>query len=192
MFEAPSVMLSPYVSRMRLIVSSVTSDSLRVCSHRHRERIDHDVLERDLVPAVHDVDEPSADVESFVGRLWNARLVVDEADDRGAVLLHQRQHSIEAIPLARDRVHECLALVGGQPGFQSLDDRGVDTDRKVGVLLHQRDGAGEQVCLVRQGNAHVDVEDVRASRHLILDVRQDLREVTFAQGRRRMPSVPSG
>ena len=61
----------------------------------------------------------------------------DEADDGGAVLLHQRQHPLEPVVLAGDRVDERLALVGGEPGLERLDDGGVDADRQVGVLLDE-------------------------------------------------------
>ena len=112
-------------------------DGLRIGADGHRERVDDDVLERDLLASVDGVDEPLADLEPLLRRLGDPGLVVDEADDRRAVLLHERQHALEPLLLAGDRVDERLPLVGGEPGLERLDDRRVDADRQVGVLLDE-------------------------------------------------------
>ena len=54
-------------------------------------------------------------------------------------------------------------------------------ERQVGELLHHRDGLGEQLGLVGERDAHVDVEHRRAARDLLLDVDRDAREVAAAQ-----------
>ena len=131
--------------------------------------------------AVHGVDEPLADLEALVRRLRDARLVVRQADDGRPVLLDERQNPLEPVVLARDRVDERLALVHLETGLERLDDRRVDADRQVGVLLHEPDRTPEQVGLVGQRDAHVDVEHVGAARDLILDVRDDLGQVACSQ-----------
>ena len=54
-------------------------------------------------------------------------------------------------------------------------------ERQVGELLHHRDGLGEQLGLVGERDAHVDVEHRRAAGDLLLDVDRDARQVAAAQ-----------
>ena len=68
-----------------------------------------------------------------------------------------------------------------EPGLERLDDRGVDADRQVGELLDHRDRLGEQLGLVGQRDAHVDVEHVGAALDLGLDVALDRGQVAGAQ-----------
>ncbi len=51
-------------------------DRLRVGADRHRERVDHDVLQRDLVPPCTMSTSRAADLEPLVGRLRDPGLVV--------------------------------------------------------------------------------------------------------------------
>ena len=97
------------------------------------------------------------------------------------MLLDEGQHPLEPILLAGDGVHERLALVDGEAGLERLDHGGVDADRQVGVLLDEHDRAREEVGLVGERHAHVDVQDVRAPGHLVLDVLDDLGQVAGAQ-----------
>ena len=90
------------------------------------------------------------------------------------VLLDERQHALEPVLLARDGVDERLPLVRGEPGLERLDHGRVDAERQVGVLLDEPHGAGEQLRLVGQGDAHVHVEDVCPAGDLLLDVHDDL------------------
>ena len=105
----------------------------------------------------------------------------DEADDGGAVLLDEREHSLEPVALARDRVDERLALVDREPGLERLDDRGVDADGHIGVVLDERDRSGEEIGLIGERYAHVHVEHVRAHRDLVVDVLDDLGQVAGSQ-----------
>ena len=182
MLEAPSVMLRPYVSRIRLIVSRVTSTA---CGSAPtviaRGSITMSASGISYSPWTISSSRAQS-VEPLVRRRGDPGLVVREADHRSAVLLHQRQHLLEAVALARDGVDERLSPVDREPCIERLDDRGVDADRQVGVLLHELDRACQEGGLVRQRHTHVHVEHVGAARDLILDVLDDLREITRPQG----------
>ena len=121
------------------------------------------------------------DLEALLGGLGDARLVVREADHGGAVLGDDRQDQLEAVVLAGHRVDEGLALVGVEPGLERLDHRGVDAERHVGVVLQQPDHLREQLGLVDQRDARVDVEHVRAHGDLRVRVLDHAIQVAVAQ-----------
>ena len=91
----------------------------------HDQRIDHHVAGRDAVVggALDDfLGHVIADVDVF----RNTGFVVRYRDHRGAVLLDQWQHPLEAFVLTGNRVHQRLALVYRKPGFERVDNRRVD------------------------------------------------------------------
>jgi len=49
-------------------------------------------------------------------------LVVGNRDDRGTVLLDQRQYALQTLILAGHRIDQRLALVDGKPGLERGDD----------------------------------------------------------------------
>ncbi len=157
---------------------------------RHDQRIDHHVGARDAV-VLGALDDLLGDLEAHVRVLGDAGLVVGDGHDRGAVLPDQRQHALEALVLAGDRVDQRLAAIDREPGLERGDDRGVDRERHVDQRLHQLHGLGEDARLVRERNAGVDVQHVRAGRDLRerigLDLavvaRRHLRRQPFASGR---------
>ena len=104
-------------------------------------------------------------------------LVVRDGHHGGAVLRHQRQHLLQPLVLTGHRVHQRLALVRGQARLQRGHDGGVDGQRQVGQRLHELDGLGQDRGLVRQRDAGVHVEHVRARRHLRVRVGDDGGEV---------------
>jgi hypothetical protein len=104
------------------------------------------------------------------------RFVADR-DDRTAVLLDERQDTLEALFLTRDAVEERLALVGGESGFERLDDRRIDRQREVGQRLDEPDRLGQDRRLIGKGDARVDVEHVGAGLDLGDRVALDPREV---------------
>ena len=128
---------------------------------RHHERVDDDVLLRDAVVG-RARDDLLRDREAHVGILGDARLVVRDRDDRGAVLRDERQHALHLLVLARDGVDERLALVDREPGLERLDDRRVDRERHVGDRLHELDRLPQDRGLVGERDAGVDVEHLRA------------------------------
>ena len=117
------------------------------------------------------------DLEADVRILGNAGLVVRDRDDRGAVLLHERQHRFESLFLAGDRVDERLAPVDRETRGQRGDDRRVDRQRHVGDRLHELHGPREDRRLVGERDARVDVEHVRAGRDLRERIRLDAAEI---------------
>ena len=155
-------------------------DRLGVGADRHRERVDHDVRGRDPVVAGR-LDDLGRDLEPLLGRLGDPGLVVGEPDHRRAVLGHERQDLLQPLVLAGDGVHERLALVDRQPGLERLDDRRVDAHRQVRVGLDRREHLLEQLGLVDERDAGVDVEDVGAGLGLRLGVDDDGRQVAAAQ-----------
>ena len=181
MFEAPSVMLRPNSSRIRLIVSSVVTTA---CGSAPTVIASGSMTmsSSGISYSPWTISTRRLQISSRSPAVWGMPVSsFDEADDRGAVLLDERQHPLEPLVLAGDGVDERLALVDGEAGLERLDDGGVDADRQVGVLLHEHDRARQEVGLVGERHAHVDVEDVRAHGHLLLDVLDDLREVAGAQ-----------
>ena len=143
---------------------------------RHHQRIDHDVAGRDAV--IHRaLDDLLRHREAHVGILGDAGLIVRDRDHRGAVLLDQRQHHFQPLLLAGHRIHQRLALVDREPGLERRDDRGIDRQRHVGDRLHQLDGLREDRRLVRQRDARVHIEHVRAGFHLGARVGLDAAEV---------------
>ena len=81
---------------------------------RHQQRVDHDVLARDAVVGG-PLDDLLGDREADVGVLGDAGLVVGDRDDRGAVLLDQRQDPLEPLVLAGHRV-DAAPCPGRRPG----------------------------------------------------------------------------
>ena len=132
---------------------------------RHHQRVDHDVAVMDaMVGGAR--DDFFRDIETLVGVLGDAGLVVGDGDHGRAVLLRQRQHRLEAFFLAGDRVQQRLALVDRQPGLQRRDNRRVDGQRHIGDRLHQFNGVGENARLVGKRNAGVDIQHLGAGRDL--------------------------
>ena len=179
--EAPQVMLTPKSSRMRRITSKVTrlvvvsapmgmargSMTMSACAMPYSC-----VATRTILPV---------SVDALVGLHRDLVVVVGQGDDRGVVLLDQREDRRHAVVLGGDRVDQGTALVDREAGLERLDDRGVDADREVGQLLDHLDRLGQQLGLVGERHAHVDVEDVGAALDLRLDVALDRREVAVAQ-----------
>ena len=150
---------------------------------RHHQRVDDHVLALD--PEVGGaLDDFLGDGEAHVGVFGNAGFVVGDRDHRGAVFLHQRQHALQALLFAGDRIDQRLALVDREPRLERLDDRGVDRQGNVDGLLHQLDAFGEDARLVGERNAGVDVEHLRARLDLSQRVGDD------AANSRPAPSRP--
>ena len=147
---------------------------------RHGQRVDDDVLGSDAVVAGGG-DDLARDLQALLRRLGDAGLVVGQADDRGAVARDEREDLLEALVLAGDRVHERLALVDREAGLERLDDRGVDADRHVGRLGDRAQHGRQQLGLVDERDAGVDVEHVGAGLHLGEGVDRHGREVAAAQ-----------
>jgi hypothetical protein len=147
---------------------------------RHGQRVDDDVLRGDAMVAGgrHDL---AGDLQALLRRLGDAGLVVGQADDRGAVAGDEGQDLLEALVLARDRVDQRLALVDREAGLERLDDRRVDADRRVGRSGHRAQHVLEQLGLVDERDAGVDVEHVGAGRHLGDGVDRHGRQVAAAQ-----------
>ena len=143
---------------------------------RHDERVDDDVARRDAVIGGA-LDDALGDREAHVRVFRDAGLVVADRDDRGAVLLDERQHRLEAFLLAGHGVHERLALVDAKPGLERRDDGGIDRQRQVGDRLHELDGLREDRRLVGERNPGVDVQHVRAGFHLRARVGLDAAEI---------------
>ena len=180
--EAPQVMFRPQVSRMPRIVSMVATAVGGVGADRHRQRVDDDVVRaRCRTPWSRRRTIFCDQLEALLGLHRDLVVVVGQRDHGGVVLLDQREDLLHPVVLGGDGVDQRPALVDRQPGLERLDDRGVDADRQVGELLDHRDRLGEQLGLVGQGHAHVDVEHVGAALDLGLDVALDRREVPGAQ-----------
>ena len=81
-----------------------------------------------------DVEDLLGEDEPLVGLHRDLVVVVGQRDDRGAVLLDQREDLRHPVVLGGDRVDQRAALVDRQPGLERLDDRRVDADRQVGEL----------------------------------------------------------
>ena len=179
--DAPQVMLTPNSSRIRRIVSQVTSDV--VVSAPIGIASGSITMSAWAMPysCGRDPDDLGRQVEPLVGLHRDLVVVVGQRDDRGVVLLDQREDRGEPVVLGGDRVDQRAALVDRQPGLERLDDRGVDADRHVGEALHQLDRPGEQVGLVGERDAHVDVEHVGAALDLGLHVALDRGQVAGAQ-----------
>ena len=126
-------------------------------------------------------DDLARDVQALLRRLGDAGLVVGQADDRGAVARDEREDLLQALVLAGDRVHERLALVDREAGLERLDDRGVDADRHVGGLGDRAQHGRQQLGLVDERDAGVDVEHVGAGLHLGEGVDGHGRQVAAAQ-----------
>lgn len=100
----------------------------------------------------------------------DAGLVVRDGDHCSTIFLHQRQHPFQAFFLARHRVHQRLALVDGQSGFECRNDRRIDAQRHIGDRLHQLDRLRQDARLIGQRNAGVDIEHMGAGRDLRMHV----------------------
>jgi hypothetical protein len=109
--------------------------------------------------------------------LGNPGLVVRDRDHGGAVLLDQRQDRLEPLVLAGHRVDQGLTLVDCEPGLERRDDRGIDRQRQIGQRLHELDRLGQDLGLVGERNAGVDVQHVGAGRDLRQGIRFDRREI---------------
>ena len=151
--------------------------------NRHHQGIDDDVGARDAVilRALHDL---LRDLEADVGVLGDPGLVVGDRHHRRAVLLHQGEDRFEPLLLAGDRVHQRLAFVHFESGFERGDDGRIDRQGDVGDRLHELHRPREQGGLVRQRNAGVDVEHVRAGLHLGPGIGLDAGEVVRRHLRR--------
>ena len=89
--------------------------------------------------------------------------------------------ALHPVVLGGDRVDQRATLVHRQAGLERLDDGRVDADRQVGQALDELDRLLEQLGLIGQRHAHVDVEHHRAALDLRLDVALDRGQVTGAQ-----------
>src|SRR6478609_7581319 len=147
----------------------------------HGQGVDDDVGLRDAVLLRGDADDLAGELDALVGLRRDLVAVVRQGDDRRVVLLDQRQDRRHAVVLGGDRVDQRTALVDREAGLERLDDRGVDADREVGQLLDHLDRLGQQLGLVGERGAHVDVEHVGAALDLRLDVALDRREVAVAE-----------
>ncbi len=127
---------------------------------RHHQRIDDHILALDAEIGGA-LDDPLGDGEAHIWVLGYAGLVVGDRDHRGAVFLDERQDALEPLLLAGHRIDQRLSLIGGEAGFERLDDRGIDRERNVDRLLHQLDAFGEDPGLVGERNAGIDVEHLR-------------------------------
>ena len=127
----------------------------------HGQRVDDHVLGGDPV-VVGRRDDLARALQALLRRLGDAGLVVGQADDGGAVLGHQRQDLVQALVLGGDRVDQGAALVDRQARLEGLDHRGVDADRQVDGVLDGGEHRLEQLGLVDQRDAGVDVEHVGA------------------------------
>ncbi len=157
------------------------ADKHGVGADRHRERIDDDVLQRDLVLAVCHGHDLADELEPALGLLGNLLLVVGQADDRRPVTLHERQDRVHPLVFGGDRVDERFSLICPKPGFEHLDDRRVDHEGKIGETLDETDGLPHQLCLVGKGYAHVHVQDHRARGHLVGDISRDPGKIVGAK-----------
>ena len=90
-------------------------------AHRHDQRIDDDVgMGNAKIGSA--VDDLLRHLETHVGVLGDAGLVIGDGDDSRTVLLHQRQHDFQALFLAGHRIQQGLALVDLEAFFQRRDD----------------------------------------------------------------------
>ena len=144
---------------------------------RHHQRVDHNVRRRDAMVG-RPVDDHPRDLEAHVGVLVDAGLVVGDGDDGRAVLRHQRQHRLESICLAGDRVDQRLPVVRRETCLERGDDRGVDGQGYVDHRLHLPNGLRQDGRLVGERDAGVHVENGRARLHLGDGVCADAAEVT--------------
>src|SRR5208283_820050 len=161
-----------------------------VRADRHGQRVDDDVLDSDLVLLGGDVDELADQLEPPGRLLGDLLLVVRQADHGGPVLLDQGQDRVQPLVLGGYRVDQRLALVGGQPGVEHLDDGGVDDQGQVGQFLDQRDGLRHQGGLVGERRAHVHVEQHGPAGDLLLDV--DLHPGQVAVAQLQLEDLPAG
>ena len=99
-----------------------------------------------------------------------ARAHVAARRPRGVVSPAQTQDALEAFFFAGDRIDQRLTLVDGKPGFERLDDGAVDRKWHRHGVLHQLDAFGEDLRLVGERDAGIDVEHLRAG----LDLRQGI------------------
>jgi hypothetical protein len=92
MLEAPQVVLTLSSSRSRRIRRKTARPAWPMRADRHHQRIDDARRTADAVVggALHDL---LGHLEADIGILGDAGLVVGDGDDRGAVLLDQRQHA---------------------------------------------------------------------------------------------------
>src|SRR5579872_6896680 len=132
---------------------------------RHDQRIDDHVLTLDA-EILRALDDFLGDGVAYVWILGNAGLVVRNGDHRGVVFLDQRQDALEPLLFAGDRIDERAPLIDGEPGFERLDDRGIDRQRHGHGLLHQLDAIGENFRFVGERHAGIDVEHLRAGFNL--------------------------
>ena len=103
--------------------------------------------------------------EADLGILGNPGVVVGDRHHRHVVFLDQRQHKLETVLFAGDRVQQRTAFAGLQTGLERGGHRAVDAERHVDEALHQLDDLGHQwrFGLVRVGvrvidHARVDIE----------------------------------
>jgi hypothetical protein len=105
-----------------------------------------------------------------------------------AVLLDQRQHHLEALVLPGHRVDQSLALVCLQTGLQGGHDGRIDGQRHIADGLNELDGLGQDLSLVRERDACVDVQHVGARLHLRAGVGLDAAIVTPSHLGREHPA----
>ena len=98
-----------------------------------------------------------------------------------AVLLHNRQHTLQNLRLSVDRVHRSLAVIDPQPCLQCVRVGGIElkrhSDRALQLLYH----SGQHNHFIHTGEAYVHIQDVRSG-ILLLDTHiQDIVQVIFQQ-----------
>ena len=135
-------------------------------------RVEDDVLGREADLLGQDAVGAGADLDLALEGVGLALLVEGHDDDGGAVAAHllgvlaERRLAF----LHRDRVDDRLALHALQAGLDHRPFRRVDHDRHagdVGLGGDQIEEGDHRLLGVEQALVHVDVDDLRAVRHLL-------------------------
>ena len=158
---APQVELTRSSSRSRPRIRNTWRPAVGIAPIGISSGSTIDVLAGDAVVG-RALDDALRDTEPDVRVLADPGLVVADRDDRGAVLLDERQHALQPLLLAGHAVHERLAAIDREPGLERLHDRRVDRQRQVGERLDELNCPGEDRRLVGERDAGIDVEHVRA------------------------------
>ena len=168
--EAPSVMFTPNSSRSSAIVSSVLSPSVvSAPTGMASGSITMSSMAMPYFPVATSMILRASSTRRR-GSSGISSSSLGSAMTAAPYLRDQRQDGLQPLVLGGDRVDQRLALVGGEPGVEHLDDRGVDAQRQVGEALDELDRLDHELGLVHQRGAHVDVEHHGAARHLLRHV----------------------
>ena len=90
-------------------------------TNRHDQRVDHHVAGGNAVISG-TFDNFLGHGKAHVGVLRNTGLVIGDSHHGRAVFFHQRQHGFQPVFLAGHRIHQGLAFVDSQTGFERGDD----------------------------------------------------------------------